>query len=137
MFELGVATALNRPVLIITPRGLPDLPPEVADVPRLSVEVLGSDEFDEAVHTLLRRRERRPAARRQRRSRPLGGYADTLLQRVAEIGSEADLADVVSEALQKSGAELIRESALAERRRVDVIAWHEGPHVARRESFGR
>jgi hypothetical protein len=126
MFELGLATALNRPLIIVTPAGgMSDYPPEISDLPRISLEVLESEEFADAVETLLRPRERRYPLVSKPRSTRLGSFADKLLQRSESIQREVELHDLLAEALARSGAEVIRESSTVEGRRADLVAWHD------------
>lgn len=123
-FELGIASALNKPTLLFI---TPDYPNELIPpwgIPYLRMDLRDRDALKfglEQALTLSPRDRMRPATPGFT-TRPIGPVADELLTRLA--GTRAsEFEDLVYEAIKASGAPTIARGLEAEDRGVDFAVW--------------
>jgi hypothetical protein len=133
-FELGVASALNKPAVLLIP---PDYPYEA--VPPSGVRFLRTDLRDQkAVMFGLEQirsispREEAVVPEQGYRTQPIGPLADQLIDRLQQIGAgrELELEQIIYEAIRASGVSTVARDVPtvvrgreAEHSRVDLAVW--------------
>jgi len=123
-FELGVASALNKPTLLfITPDYPIDIVPP-SGVPYLRMDLRDEDAVMFGLKQMLslspRDRNRQPAEGFA--TRPIGPIADQLLAKLAQTGPR-EFEDLIYEALKASGARTIARGSKTEDQGVDFAVW--------------
>lgn len=124
LFELGVASAMNKPTLLFVSPDYPldQLPP--SGLPYLRTNLLDEEAVifgvKQALSLSTRERGRPPAA--QFSTHPLGPVADQLLARL-EAASGIDLEDLIHDALEASGVPTIARGSGDDDLGVDLAAW--------------
>jgi hypothetical protein len=124
LFELGVATALNKPTfLFITP----DFPVDL--VPPSGIPYLRMDFRDEnsVLFGLRQVISLSPRTRSHQRrggftTKPIGSMADELLAKLSRA-TPLELEDLIYEALRASGALTIARGSESEGKRIDFAVW--------------
>jgi hypothetical protein len=123
-FELGVASALNKPTLLfITPDyPLDHIPP--SGIPYLRMDLRNEDAvmfgLKQAMSLSPRDRVRQPADGFT--TRPIGPVADQLLEKLAQ-SSPREFEDLIYDAIKASGAPTIARGSEAEDRGIDFAVW--------------
>jgi hypothetical protein len=124
-FELGVASALNKPAVLLIP---PDYPYEA--VPPSGVRFLRTDLRDQkAVMFGLEQirsislREEAGVPEQGYRTQPIGPLADELIDRLRQIGAGRELEQIIYEAIRASGVPTVVCGREAEDRGVDLAVW--------------
>jgi hypothetical protein len=123
-FELGVASALNKPTLLfITPEYPIDLIPP-SGIPYLRVDLRNEDAVMFGLKQVLslspRDRIHRPAEGFT--TRPIGPVADQLLSKLPQ-SSARDFEDLIYDAIKASGATTMARGSQAEDGGVDFAVW--------------
>ncbi len=123
-FELGVASALNKPTLLfITPDYPVDLIPP-SGIPYLRMDVRNEDAvmfgLKQALSLSTRDRMHQPADGFT--TRPIGTVADQLLAKLAQ-SSPLEFEDLIYNAIKASGAQTIARGSEAEDRGIDLAVW--------------
>jgi hypothetical protein len=123
-FELGVASALNKPTLLfITPDYPTDLIPP-SGIPYLRMDLRNEDAvvfgLKQAMSLSTPDWRSRPSAGFT--TRPIGPVADELLARLPET-SPREFEDLIHDAIKASGAPTIARGSEAEDRGVDFAVW--------------
>jgi hypothetical protein len=123
-FELGVASALNKPTLLfITPDYPIDLIPP-SGIPYLRMDLRNEDAvlfgLKQALTLSTRDRMHQPAEGFT--TRPIGSVADQLLAKLAQT-SAREFEDLVYDALKASGAPTIARGSKAEDTGIDFAVW--------------
>lgn len=123
-FELGVATALNKPTLLfITPDYPIDLVPP-SGIPYLRMDLRDQDAvafgLNQALSLSPPERTRHPA--NGFATRPIGALADQLLARLDET-KPLDFEDLIYEAIKASGAPTIARGDKANEFQIDFAVW--------------
>ena len=123
-FELGVASALNKPTLLfITPDyPIDHIPP--SGIPYLRMDLRNEDAvmfgLKQALALSPRDRTRQPAEGFT--TRPIGPVADQLLAKLGQT-SALQFEDLIYEAIKASGATTIARGSEAEDRGIDFAVW--------------
>lgn len=123
-FELGVASALNKPTLLfITPNYPIDLIPP-SGIPYLRMDPRNEDAvlFGLKQALSLSPRDRDHQASKGFTTRPIGLAADQLLARLART-SPHEFEDLIDDAVKASGASTIARGGEAEDRGIDFAIW--------------
>ena len=123
-FELGVASALNKPTLLfITPDYPIDLIPP-SGIPYLRMDLRNEDAvmfgLKQALSLSTRDRMHQPAEGFT--TRPIGPVADELLAKLAQT-SPREFEDLIYDAIKASGASTIARGSEAEDRGIDFAVW--------------
>jgi hypothetical protein len=123
-FELGVASALNKPTLLfITPDYPIDLIPP-SGLPYLRMDLGNEDAvmfgLKQALSLSTRDRMHQPAEGFT--TRPIGPVADQLLGKLAQT-SPGEFEELIYDAIKASGASTIARGSEAEDRGVDFAVW--------------
>jgi len=123
-FELGVASALNKPTLLfITPDYPIDLIPP-SGIPYLRMDLRNEDAvifgLKQALSLSTRDRMHQPAEGFT--TRPIGPVADQLLAKLAQT-SPREFEDLIYDAIKASGAPTIARGSEAEDRGIDFAVW--------------
>ena len=123
-FELGVASALNKPTLLFVPPDYPvDLIPP-SGIPYLRMDLRNEDAvmfgLKQALSPSTRDRTRQPA--QGFKTRPIGPVADELLAKLPQA-SAREFEDLIYEAVKASGAPTIARGGEAEERGIDFAVW--------------
>ena len=123
-FELGVASALNKPTLLfITPDYPIDLIPP-SGIPYLRMDLRNEDAvmfgLKQALSLSPRDRIHQPAEGFT--TRPIGPVADQLLAKLAQT-SPREFEDLIYDAIKASGAPTIARGSEAEDRGIDFAVW--------------
>jgi hypothetical protein len=134
LFELGQAIALGKQALLLVPRRLSSLLPDLAGVLTIRANPSNSDAIEFALDQILASPQ--PKAVRPTvpsMSRPLGAEADFLLQSYQNelaSGGYRVAEQLVADALRRSGLNLVVESE-TQGRRVDIAVWSDAlqPYV--------
>lgn len=124
LFELGVASALNKPSLLFL---TPDYPMEL--IPPSGIPYLRMDlRNEEAVRFGLKQamslstRDRSQKPREGFMTRPIGPVADQLLTRLAQA-SPREFEDLIYDAIKASGVPTIARGNVGEERGIDFAVW--------------
>jgi hypothetical protein len=123
LFELGVASALNKPTLVFV---TPDYPLEL--IPPSGIPYLRTDlrNEDAVIFGLKQALSLPPRDRHQHANgfttRPIGPVADQLLAKVPQT-SPREFEDLVYDALKATGAGTIARGDEAEDKGVDIAVW--------------
>jgi hypothetical protein len=123
-FELGVASALNKPTLVfITPDYPADLIPP-SGIPYLRMDLRNEDAllFGLKQALSLSTRDLPLTSKDGFRTRSIGPIADQLLRRLAQTNPR-EFEDLIYEALKATGAPTIARGIEAEDRGVDFALW--------------
>jgi hypothetical protein len=123
-FELGVASALNKPTLLfLTPDYPIDLIPP-SGIPYLRMDLRNEDAvifgLKQALSLSPRDRIHQPAAGFT--TRPIGPVAGQLLAKLAQT-SPREFEDLIYDAIKASGAPTIARGSEAEDRGIDFAVW--------------
>lgn len=124
LFELGVASALNKPALLFI---APDVPTDFvppSGVPYLRVDLRNEDAVLfglKQVLSLSPRSRVRPASDGFT-TRPIGALADELIRKLREAGPR-EFEDVIFEAIKASGDLTVARGSETEDRGVDFAIW--------------
>ena len=123
-FELGVASALNKPTLLfVTPDYPIDLIPP-SGIPYLRMDLRNEDAvmfgLKQALSLSTRDRMHQPA--QGFKTRPIGPVADELLAKLPQT-SPREFEDLIYEAIKASGASTIARGGEAEDRGIDFAVW--------------
>jgi Restriction endonuclease len=123
-FELGVASALNKPTLLfITPEYPIDLVPP-SGIPYLRMDLRNEDAvmfgLKQALSLSTRDRTHQPTEGFT--TRPIGPVADQLLGRLAQT-SPREFEDLIYDALKASGVSTIARGGEDEDRGIDFAVW--------------
>ena len=122
-FEIGFATALGKPVVLVVPPGLA-LPSDLADHLYVQADLANTDAVMFALDNLDRAAAGRPAVGSVSSSaRPLGGYASALLEEAKrlETAPDADFLELVVRALESGNAVAVTTAGLD--RGFDIGVW--------------
>jgi hypothetical protein len=123
-FELGVASALNKPTLLfITPDYPIDLVP-LSGIPYLRIDLSNEDSVTFGLKQVL---SLSPRDRGQQRAegfmtRPIGTIADQLLAKLPQTNPR-EFEDLIYDAIKASGAPTIARGSEAEDTGVDFAVW--------------
>jgi hypothetical protein len=123
-FELGVASALNKPTLLfITPEyPIDHIPP--SGIPYLRLDLRNEDAvmfgLKQALSLSPRDQIRRPAEGFT--TQPIGPFADRLLGELAQAGTR-ELEDLIFDAVQASGVSTIARGSEAGGEGIDFAVW--------------
>lgn len=124
LFELGVASALNKPTLLfITPDYPSDQVPPF-DIPYLRMDLRNEDAVTFGLKQML---SLSPRDRIHQRSegfttRPIGPVADQLLAKLPQA-SPSELEDLIYDAIKASGASTIARGTETEDKGIDFAVW--------------
>jgi hypothetical protein len=123
-FELGVASALNKPTLLfITPDYPIDFVPP-SGIPSLRMDLRNEDAVMFGLKQVLslspRDRNHQPAEGFT--TRPIGPLADQLLAKLSQTGP-SEFADLISDALKASGAPTIARGSGTPDKGIDFAVW--------------
>jgi hypothetical protein len=130
LFELGMATALRKHVLVLAPHeGF--MPSAIAGLTYLRTDPGNREAIEFGLDQLLLSPESKPDFENPggRETHPIGEKADKLLNRLKLLREndevrEVDLIEVIYEALQESGVStLAKESRMGKRRIADLAVW--------------
>ncbi len=124
LFELGVASALNKPTLLFIPPDYPiDLIPP-SGIPYLRMDLRNEDAvmfgLGQALSLSIRDRTYQPAEGFT--TRPIGKIADQLLAKLAQVNAR-EFEDVIYDAIKASEASTIARGSEAEDKGVDFAVW--------------
>lgn len=123
-FELGVASALNKPTLLfITPDSPIDLVPP-SGIPYLRMDLRNEDAVVFGLRQALSLSPRDPTRRPAEgfTTRPIGPFADQLLAKLPQ-SSPREFEDLIYDAIKASGAPVIARGTEAEGGGVDFAVW--------------
>jgi hypothetical protein len=130
LFELGMATGLRKHVLVLAPQeGF--MPSDIAGLTYLRTDPGNREAIEFGLDQLLSSPEKKPDLEipGRRETHPIGETADKLMKRLQLLreddgAREADLIEVICEALQESGVStLAKESRMGKRRIADLAVW--------------
>ncbi len=123
-FELGVASALNKPTLLFLTPDYPidNIPP--SGIPYLRMDLRNEDAIMFGVKQALSLSPRDPIRQPAEgfTTRPIGPVADQLLAKLAQT-SPREFEDIVYEALKASGPTTIARGSQFEDREIDFAVW--------------
>jgi hypothetical protein len=124
VFELGIASALNKPTLLFI---TPDYPIELvppSGIPYLRMDLRNEDAVTFGLNQALALtpRDRLLRSAEGFKTRPIGSAADELVAKL-ERTSETELEDLIYEALKASGAPTIARGRKVEDTEVDFAVW--------------
>ena len=123
-FELGVASALNKPTLLfITPDyPIDHIPP--SGIPYLRMDLRNEDAVMFGLKQALSLSPRDPISQPAEgfATRPIGPLADQLLAKLAQAGPR-DFEDLIYDAIKASGATTIARGSEGEDRGIDFAVW--------------
>lgn len=121
-FELGVASALAKPTVIVTD-AYATLPFDVSDIPRFTFDAIeeNEEEFGALLVRLVRGTPETPPPPRS--PSRLGPAADELLSQLHSATTETALVDVLRQSFDQLGVESTQQSRLSGKGRVDLLAW--------------
>ncbi|MDQ3705510.1 MAG: hypothetical protein M3437_09875, partial [Chloroflexota bacterium] len=128
LFEIGVAHALGKPILVLVQPGIRDLPLLLRDLLYLRTELDNKEAIGFALDQLLKR----PASTEPNQqpsgseSSPIGPVADLLLERfrmLAGRGTEQELSDIVAEAIRAGGISIVEQATGIGDKRLDLAVW--------------
>jgi hypothetical protein len=123
-FELGVASALNKPTLLFVTPDYPvdHIPP--SGIPYLRMDLRNEDAvmfgLKQALSLSPRDRIRQPSAGFT--TRPIGPVADQLLAKLSQT-SPSEFEDLIFDAIKASGAPTIARGREAEDRGIEFAVW--------------
>jgi hypothetical protein len=123
-FELGVASALNKPTLLfVTPEYPIDLVPP-SGIPYLRMDLRNEDAvmFGLTQALSLSPRDRMHQPTRGFTTRPIGSVADRLLGKLGQANPR-EFEDLIHDALKASGASTIARGGEDEDRDIDFAVW--------------
>jgi nucleoside 2-deoxyribosyltransferase len=123
-FELGVASALNKPALLLIPQ---DYPPELippSGIPYLRTDLRNQNSIKFSLEQMLsiHPREGPFKVAESSQSRPIGALADQLLEKLPKVDSH-ELEDLVYEAVKASGVSSISRGRGTEDKEIDLAVW--------------
>ena len=126
LFELGLAYAQNKQILILAPPGV-SIPTDISGLLYIQSGVDNVDALRFAIEQLLSapKRRKRPQKSQIISSKPLGHKADNLLTELDEYSEHVsgyELVKIVTKLLEQSGISVIAPSKL-ESRKVDLAIW--------------
>ncbi|MGP0067999.1 MAG: hypothetical protein ACLQGP_30940 [Isosphaeraceae bacterium] len=130
LFELGMATGLRKHVLVLAPHeGL--MPPSIAGLTYLRTDPGNREAIEFGLDQLLSTPDTKPDSEipEGRETHPIGEKADRLKSRLKLLREgdeirEADLIEVIYEAIQESGiSTLAKQSRMGKRRIADLAVW--------------
>ncbi len=123
-FELGVASALNKPTLLFLGADYPidQIPP--SGIPYLRMDLHNEDAvifgLKQALSLSPRDQLRKPVEGFT--TQPIGAAADELLERLAQ-SSALEFEDLINDAIKASGAQTIARGGEAKDKGVDFAVW--------------
>ncbi len=123
-FELGMASALNKPTLLFITLDYPmDLIPP-SGIPYLRMDLRNEDAVMFGLKQALSLSPRNRIHQRAEgfTTRPIGPVADQLLARLAQTSSR-DFENLIYDAIKASGAPTIARGSKAEDRGIDFAVW--------------
>lgn len=132
-FELGMASALGKRLLVLAPP-LIKLPADIDAMLTLRTDPENREAIDFALDQALVGVETRPPRQRPmwttERTRPIGDLARELMNRLESLGdrvTESDVQEIVSSALKASGVSVVVQAGIRDTR-LDMAVWSDGLH---------
>ena len=126
LFELGVASALNKPTLLIVAPGYPAELLLPSGILYLTINLQDEDalRFGLRQALALLRTDRPRSSAGGFVTKPIGHRADDLLMRIADSDlGEHDLVEIVREAIDASGASMQVGDEEADPAEIDLVVW--------------
>jgi hypothetical protein len=123
-FELGVASALNKPALLLIPKDYsPELVPP-SGIPYLRTDLRSQNSIMFSLEQMLsiHPRERSSKVSESSKSLPIGSLADQLLEKLPKVDAQ-QLEDLIFEAVKASGVTSISRGRGAEEKEIDLAVW--------------